>query len=246
VGNVYVLGISGSPVPDANTDRLVKTILNATRAEDQEFIKLSEVNIGPCRGHMKCVENNRCDVNDDWSDLGRRILRADALVIGTPTYYSSPSAFTKCLIERCYSFRHQRLLLKGKLCAVVAMGSATESIVADWTSKILASEGMEVVGSMAVKGTMFCLNCGHGNDCPYPAWNTFSKELTGIDHGIKEAYTKYLEVLPDNVPYEKGSAVVRSNYRDVRTEPEIVKKAESLGRRLRSRHDEKNGGLTRI
>lgn len=243
---MYVLGVSGSPVTDSNTDKLVKAIMNSTKAENQEFVKLSEMNVGPCRGHMKCIENNRCDIDDDWRDLSRRLLRADAVVIGTPTYYSSPSAFTKCFIERCYSFRHQRLLLKGKLCAIVAVGSATENVVADWMSKVLTSEGMEVVGSLAAKGTMCCLNCGHGSECAYPVWNTFSKELTGIDYGIKEAYIKYLDVLPDNIPYEKGSAAIKSNYRNVKMEPDIIKKAESIGQRLRSRNDEKLNGLTRV
>ncbi|OPY34461.1 MAG: Iron-sulfur flavoprotein [Methanomassiliicoccales archaeon PtaU1.Bin124] len=243
---MYVLGVSGSPVIDSNTDRIVKAIMAATGAENREFIKLSDVNVGPCRAHMKCVENNRCDIDDDFASISRKVLRADALILGTPTYYSAPSSFMKSFVERCYSFRHQRLMLKGKLCATVAVGSASESLVSEWLEKTMTFEGLEVVGAMTAKGTICCLNCGHGNDCPYPAWNTFSKERTGIEYGIKEAYTKYLEVLPDNVPYEKGAAVIKSTKRDAMMEAEVAKRAEALGKRLRTRHDEKMQRLVRV
>ncbi|HSV41831.1 MAG TPA: flavodoxin family protein [Methanomassiliicoccales archaeon] len=243
---MYVLGISGSPVKDSNTDKLVKAIMSASNAENQDFIKLSDVNIGPCRAHLKCVENNRCDIEDDWAHISRTLLRADALVIGSPTDYSSPSSFTKSFIERCYSLRHQRLLLKGKLCVTVAVGSATEQLTSEYMSKVLSSEGMEIVGNLTAKGTICCMNCGHGDVCAYPAWNTYSKELTGIEYGIKEAYRQYLEVLPDNHPYEKGSARIKEHFRDVMKEANMVKKADALGRRLRTRFDERAGGLSRI
>jgi len=243
---LYVLGVSGSPVPGSNTDKIVKAIMSASNAETQEFLKLSDVNIGPCRAHMKCVEGNRCDIQDDFVHISRKVLRADAIVLGSPTYYSAASSFMKSFIERCYSFRHQSLLLKGKLCVVAAVGSATENLVAEWLERTMSFEGLEVVGSMSAKGTMCCLNCGHGNDCAFPTWNTYSKEVTGTDYGIKEAYVKYLEVLPDNVPYEKGSAIIKSASRDATKEEEVQRRAELLGKRLRARFDERKGGLTRI
>ena len=43
-----VLGISGSPVVDSNTDRVVRAILEASGLEP-EFVKLSASHIGPCR-----------------------------------------------------------------------------------------------------------------------------------------------------------------------------------------------------
>lgn len=41
---MFVLGVSGSPTKNANTDKLVKAILEAT-GTDTEFIKLSDVNM---------------------------------------------------------------------------------------------------------------------------------------------------------------------------------------------------------
>jgi len=50
-----VIGISGSPTKDSNTDMLVKAILEATGAQT-EFFKLSYIKVGPCIACMKCVQ----------------------------------------------------------------------------------------------------------------------------------------------------------------------------------------------
>jgi len=50
-----VIGISGSPTKDSNTDTLVKAILEATGAQT-EFFKLSSIKVGPCIACMKCVQ----------------------------------------------------------------------------------------------------------------------------------------------------------------------------------------------
>lgn len=46
---------------------------------------------------MKCV------IDDDLNGLVDRILSADGLVIGSPTYFYNVSADIKCLIDRLYS-----------------------------------------------------------------------------------------------------------------------------------------------
>ena len=77
-----VLGISGSPVPNSNTDTLIKTILEATGA-DQNFVKLSDIQVAPCRACKKCAYTNQCAIDDDFRWLSQMVLDADALVIGT-------------------------------------------------------------------------------------------------------------------------------------------------------------------
>lgn len=62
---VEVIGISGSPTINANTDRLILEILDSTGI-DSEFIKLSEIDIGPCTACMECVPTNECPIEDDF------------------------------------------------------------------------------------------------------------------------------------------------------------------------------------
>ncbi len=115
---IKVLGISGSPINDSNTDRLVKAVLDATGVES-EFVKLSTMNVRPCLACKKCVPDNICKVNDDFPELAEKIKSAQALIIGGYTPYSQIDGFTKALLERFWSFRHQKNLLKGKMVATV-------------------------------------------------------------------------------------------------------------------------------
>ena len=85
--SVKVLGISGSPIKDSNTDRLVKAVLDATGVES-EFVKLSTITVRPCLACKKCVSDNICKVKDDFPKLAEKIKTAKALVIGGYIPYS--------------------------------------------------------------------------------------------------------------------------------------------------------------
>ena len=58
-----------------------------------------------------------------------------------------------------------------------------------------------------------------------------------MDFGWKENYGSYLEVLPDNIPYAKGSAKILKRFRNVEDEPDVMAKAHGLGEAIRRRLD---------
>jgi hypothetical protein len=164
---VKVLGISGSPVKNSNTDRLVNAILEATGLET-EFVKLSRINVRPCFACKKCVPDNICKVKDDFQELAEKIKNAGALVIGAYTPYGQIDGFTKALLERFWSFRHVNNLLKGKLCATVLTGldpRVLEAINLSLATEIRDYERMELVGQLSILGNLPCLTCGQGDDC---------------------------------------------------------------------------------
>lgn len=234
---MFVLGVSGSPTKNANTDKLVKAVIDSTGL-GTAFVKLSDYNIGPCRACMGCVKINKCVVKDDFQKISPMVMKADALVVGSPTYYGLPSAFTKAFMERLYAFRHVNLLTKGKVGAAVAVGCAAEKDVETWLGKVMAFSGMEVAGTMSAKGTPCCFACGVGETCNYAAWNLYSPEVSGMDFGWKENYKDYLEILPDNIPYIKGSAKILKQFRNVEDEPEVMAKAQKLGKAIKKKLDE--------
>ncbi len=55
-----IVGISGSPIPGGNTDRLVQSLLEQTGREHQ-FVNLSTLDFVPCRAcaHL-CAKSNIC------------------------------------------------------------------------------------------------------------------------------------------------------------------------------------------
>lgn len=161
------MGISGSPIKDSNTDRLVKVVLNASGLRS-EFVKLSKINVRPCFACKKCVPDNICKVKDDFQELAGKIRSSQALIIGAYTPYGQIDGFTKAILERFWSFRHVNNLLKGKLCATVLTGLDTGVLDAVNTSlakEIRDYEHMEIVGQLTVQGNVPCIYCGEGDTC---------------------------------------------------------------------------------
>ncbi|GAB6062482.1 flavodoxin family protein [Deferrisoma palaeochoriense] len=189
-----VLGVSGSPVPNSNTDRIVKAVLEATGLET-EFVKLKKYDVAPCQACLGCVETNRCVIQDGGIELAEKAKDADALVIGGFTPYSSLDARTKAFIERLYPLRHKHGFLRGKpLAAVVtsAVPRGAEGLppAADFgvgAIKFMAmEEGMEYVGEVVMDGNVPCVKCGYGNECVMSAIPMlYGPEATVESVGIK-------------------------------------------------------------
>jgi len=223
-----VLGVSGSPTPKSNTDALVKAVLEATGGET-EFIKLSEIKVGPCIACRKCAWTNECVLNDDFKQLSRKLLESDAIVVGTPVMYATASAFTKAFVERQYSLRHVKLLMQGKVGAAIAVGEREKGAdeVGKWLEDTMKRGGMEVVGTMHARGNPGCFVCGPGETCKYSLYNNAVK-MEGNDNFFMKAYPGYLEILPDNDPLKHPSYRVLK-HRDVRDEPQVMAQATALG-----------------
>lgn len=115
-----ILGISGSPIPNSNTDRVVQAVLDASGLE-AKFVKLSALHVGPCRACKACVEDNLCKVQDDFPALALKVEAAQALVIGGYTPYGMLDAFTKAFLERLWSMRHVENLNQGKIAYVLRL-----------------------------------------------------------------------------------------------------------------------------
>lgn len=160
-----IIGISGSPIANSNTDRAVKKILESSNLES-EFIKLSDINVGPCRACIACVKTNSCVLKDDFSEVERKIREADAIVIGGYTPFGMIDGFTKSFMERLYA-GHHKSLLKGKL--FVSVISSLDPKANYDTHVALVKEAfverMIPVGNIRIDGNFMCNKCGLGVDC---------------------------------------------------------------------------------
>ena len=169
--SIDVLGISGSPVKNSNTDRLVNAVLDATGLKT-EFVKLSNLNVRPCLACKKCVPDNICKVKDDFPALAEKIKKAKALIIGAYIPYGQIDGFTKALLERFWSLRHVNNLLRGKLCATILTGLIPD--ILDQVNLALAAElkeyeRMDLIGQLKIQGNLPCLTCGEGDECEMSA-----------------------------------------------------------------------------
>lgn len=168
-----VLGVSGSPIKNSNTDRALRVALESTGLET-EFIKLTDYTIAPCLACLGCVKTNTCVIEDDGRLLAEKAKEADALIIAGFTPYSSLDARTKAFIERLYPLRHTHGYMAGKpggaviTCAVPVDNTMLPPACDFGVNAIrfyMMEEGMDFVGEVRVKGNVPCVTCGHGDEC---------------------------------------------------------------------------------
>ena len=165
--SIEVLGISGSPVKNSNTDRLVKAVMDASGLKS-EFVKLSLIDVRPCLACKKCVPDNVCKVKDNFPELAEKIKKAKALIIGAYIPYGQIDGFTKALLERFWSLRHVNNLLRGKLCATILTGlmpDVLDNVNQSMASELKEYERMDLIGQLTVQGNVPCLTCGEGDEC---------------------------------------------------------------------------------
>lgn len=121
-----VVGISGSARKDGNTAILIKRVFEELEKEgiETELIQLAGKTIRGCLACLKCQENKdkRCSVkNDSFNRCFEKMLEADGIILGSPTYFSDMTAEMKALIDRAgYVSKANGNLLKRKVGAAVS------------------------------------------------------------------------------------------------------------------------------
>ena len=214
-----VLGVSGSPINNSNTDRALKIVLAATGAKKTEFIKLSDYTVAPCNACLGCVETNRCIIEDDGIKLAEKSYKADALIIAGYTPYSSLDSRTKAFMERLYPLRHRHGLMAGKpgaaivTCAIPpgkeGMPPAGENGLQAIKNYML-EEGMAFVGGVTVVGNVPCVKCGESGQCHHSGL----KMIHGPDATVENVGINTLEEHPQTVAalQKLGEDIVARHY----------------------------------
>ena len=99
------VAINGSPRKGGNTELLLKKVLAPLAAAgwQTEFIQLGGQAIHGCLACYKCFrsKDGRCSQTKDAANkIIESMTAADAVIIGSPTYFSDVSAETKALLDR--------------------------------------------------------------------------------------------------------------------------------------------------
>lgn len=100
-----VVGINGSARKDGNTALLIKTVFAELEKEgiETELVQLAGKKIRGCMACYKCVQNQdkACSIkNDSLNKSLEKMIAADGIILGSPTYFSDMSAEMKALIDR--------------------------------------------------------------------------------------------------------------------------------------------------
>ncbi len=126
-----VVAFNGSARKDGNTAILIGYVFRQLEKEgiETELVQLSGSRIHGCIACMQCFENKdqRCAVKDDFvNDCIEKMLAADGIILGSPTYFANVSTEMKALIDRAgmVSRANSDMLARKVGAAVVAVRRA--------------------------------------------------------------------------------------------------------------------------
>jgi len=158
-----VIAFNGSARKDGNTSTLIRTVLDRIEAAgiETELIWLDNKPLGGCIACYKCLKNKdgKCAQDDVMNEYLKKMLQADGIILGSPTYFADVSCNMKALIERCGMVsRVNGDMLKRKVgAAVVAVRRAGAYHV------FSTLNGFFLIGQMIVVGSSYW-NLGKGKD----------------------------------------------------------------------------------
>ncbi len=149
-----VVAFNGSPKRDGNTARLLRYALQELEAAgcETELVQVGGLPLRGCLACGKCFErrDRRCvNDTDGMNGLIATMLEADAILLGSPTFFADVSSEMKALIDRAgYVTRANGNLLARKPGAAVVVNRRAGAIHAfDTLNHFFLIGEMIVVGS---------------------------------------------------------------------------------------------------
>ncbi len=150
-----VVAFNGSARKKGNTEAMIQRVFEELEKEDirTELIQLSGKTLKGCIACMLCFENKdqRCAVNeDDMNFCIGKMLEADGIILGSPTYFADVSTEMKALIDRAgmVAIANDHMFKRKSGAAVVAVRRAGSIHAFDTMNHFFTINQMIIPGSI--------------------------------------------------------------------------------------------------
>ncbi len=114
-----VLIFNASPRKNFNTAKLLKEAQRGAESvgAEVEYFNLYDYNFLGCRSCFACqrkgsTTNGVCAIRDDIKPLLEKCIQADAIILGTPVYFSYPTGVFRNFVERLMFANHTYMVDK--------------------------------------------------------------------------------------------------------------------------------------
>jgi multimeric flavodoxin WrbA len=99
------IAFNGSPRKGGNTEFLLRKVLEpiSEAGIETELVQIGGKLVRGCMGCYKCRENknSKCVIDTDMiNDCIGKMIQADAIILGSPTYFAGMTSEMKALIDR--------------------------------------------------------------------------------------------------------------------------------------------------
>jgi len=176
---IHILGVSGSPIKDGNTETFLKKALEFAESSEgvsTRSVSLAGKKISDCIHCNWCLikqkQGKPCAQEDDMAEIYPLVLEADALLLASPVYVARLSGYMAAFLDRLRVFAHGKYY-KGRL---------TDKIGGALGVGWFRHGGLETTLLSIVYGFMTyeMIPVGTGLGCPWGAPALASRGGTGI------------------------------------------------------------------
>jgi multimeric flavodoxin WrbA len=148
------VAFNGSPRKGGNTELLLRKVLEPIAAAgiETELVQVGGETIRGCTACYRCTQtkDKRCVIADDIVNACiAKMVEADAIILGSPTYFAAMSSEMKALIDRAgfVAFANDRMFSRKVGAAVVAVRRGGATSVLDSINHMFLMSRMIVPGS---------------------------------------------------------------------------------------------------
>ena len=182
---MQVIGFSsGATGKEGNVDRMVQAVMDAT-GWDTQFVKLTDLRFTGCRGCVDlCAAPQVCLADDDLREHFESLKSADAVVLGSPSYFGSVNATMRAFLERFFGYRHVTNAIAAKPFIAVMSGFRPRGDGKEVFRALLRRHcGVNVVDSIYFCScSPPCFTCGRHQECRIGGlYGTYGKEALTMD-----------------------------------------------------------------
>lgn len=159
-----ILLLNGSPRKNGLTSSLLTVFqkkidaINTTKSDSAKYtvnlIHISDFKLQPCTGCDACLRRpNKCPLSDqdDADKLKDYLLKADAIIIGAPSYFASVPGMIKNLIDRSRPWKMENYLLRNKMFSAIGTAGLQNGFinaVQDVLIHFALIQGMVIFGAL--------------------------------------------------------------------------------------------------
>ena len=149
------IAFNGSPRKDGNTSILIQHVFLELEKEgiETELIQVGGKKIHGCRACFRCFENKDqlCFYKDDIvNECLEKMIAADIIILGSPTYFSNVTSEIKALIDRTglIALANNHIFKRKIGAAVISVRRAGATDAFDAINKFFLINQMIVPGSV--------------------------------------------------------------------------------------------------
>lgn len=161
-----VVAFNGSPRKNGNTSILIRTVFEVLEKEgiETELVNLAGKDIKGCIACYKCFEQKeneyKClSIDDIINECIEKMIKADGIILGSPTYFSNVTTEMKAFIDRAGMVAYANPgLLRHKVGASVSVAT-----VSGTTQALMMMDSFFLCLEMFIVGSSY-FNMALGNE----------------------------------------------------------------------------------